>query len=71
MMTNEQRNQAIENFIEKWDEAMKAANGISDFKWRFRVSITSDNQLIEDRVKTINGINETFTKHEMTWTSNS
>lgn len=68
MMT---RDQAIKNFIEKWDEAMKAANEVTDFKWDFKVVITSDNSLIEDRVRTINGINETFTKHNMTWTSNS
>lgn len=71
MMTTEERSNAIENFIERWNEAIKAANDIIDFKWRFEVGITSDNQLIEDRVRTINGINESFTKNNMTWSSNS
>lgn len=67
-MTNDER---IDNFIEKWNEAMKAANEISDFKWNFKVSITSDNSLAEDRIKTINGINDSFTKNNMTWTSSN
>lgn len=63
------RNEQIENFLSKWDEMLKAANEIDDFKWKFSVSITSDNSLINDRVRTINGINESFSKHNMTWTS--
>lgn len=70
MMTNEERSNAIETFIERWDEAIKAANEITDFKWSFEVSITSDNQLIEDRGRTISGINESFAKNNMTWSSN-
>lgn len=65
------RNEQIENFLSKWDEMLKAANEIDDFKWKFSVSITSDNSLTNDRVKTINGINESFTKHNMTWTSSN
>lgn len=65
------RNTQIENFLEKWNEMLAAANEIDGFKWRFKVSITSDNFIIEDRVKTINGINESFTRNNMTWTSNS
>ena len=33
--------------------------------------ITSDNEHIQDRVKTINGINASFTKHNMTWNSSN
>lgn len=65
----EDRNAKIENFLTKWDEMLEAADAIEDFKWRFEVSITSDNSLIQDRVKTINGINESFTKNNMSWTS--
>ena len=65
------RNEQIENFLRKWDEMLEAANEINGFKWNFKVSITSDNSIIEDRVKTINGINESFTKHNMTWTSSN
>lgn len=70
-MTNEERNQRIDYFIEKWDEAMKAAIEISDFKWNFKVSITSDNSLVDDRIKAINGINRSFTKNNMSWTSSN
>ena len=50
----------IENFLTKWNEMLDAANEIPGFKWEFEVSITSNNLLIGDRVKTINGINEAF-----------
>lgn len=61
----------IENFLNAWNDMLTAANEINGFKWEFRVSITSDNSIIEDRVKTINGINESFTRHNMSWTSKS
>lgn len=70
-MTNEERNQRIDYFIEKWDEAIKAANEISDFKWNFKVSITSDNSLVDDRIKAINGITRSFSKNNMSWTSSN
>lgn len=64
-----ERNKQIENFLEKWDEMLEAANGVEDFKWQFKVIITSDDSLIRDRVKTINGINESFTRHNISWSS--
>lgn len=70
-MTSENRNMLIENFIEKWDEAMVAAKEITDFTWQFGVTITSDTAIIDDRVKTINKINESFTKNRMSWSSTS
>ena len=57
------------NFLAKWNEMLDAANSIQEFKWRFEVGITSDNSLTS--VRTINGINESFTKHNMSWSSNS
>ena len=48
-----------------------AANKVDGFKWEFNVTISSDNSIVNDRVKTINGINEAFTKNDMTWSSNS
>ena len=66
-----ERNNQIENFLNKWDEMLKAANEVDGFTWNFRVSITSDNSIAEDRVKTINGINESFTRNNMTWTSSN
>ena len=65
------RNEQIENFLEKWNDMLKAANEIDGFRYQFKVSITSDNSIIEDRVKTINGINESFTRNNMTWTSSN
>lgn len=64
-----ERNKQIENFLEKWDEMLEAANGVEDFKWQSKVTITSDYSLIRDRVKTINGINDSFTRHNMSWSS--
>lgn len=64
-------NERIDNFLEKWNEMMDAANEIPEFKWKFSVSITSDNSLIPERIKTINGINESFSRHNMSWESTS
>lgn len=66
-----ERNAQIENFLEKWNEMLVAANQIDGFKWSFDVTIVSDNSLINDRVRTINGINESFTKNNMTWSSSN
>ena len=66
-----ERNVQIENFLEKWNEMLVVANQIDGFKWSFDVTIVSDNSLIDDRVRTINGINESFTKNNMTWSSSN
>ena len=63
------RDEQIKTFLEKWDEMLKAANGIDGFQWEIEVSIHSDISLMFDRVRTINGINESFTRNNMTWTS--
>ena len=68
-MNKEERNVQINNFLKKWNEMMDEANKIEDFKWRFEVSTTSDDSIIEDRVNCINRTNESFTKHEMKWSS--
>lgn len=65
-----ERNAQIENFLEKWEEMLKAANEVEDFKWKFGVTIISDNSLVDERVNTINRINESFTRNNMTWSSN-
>ena len=67
----ENRNAQIENFLDKWNEMLAAANEIDGFKWKFEVSIASANSIIEDRVKTINGINEAFTRNGMNWSSSN
>ena len=67
----ENRNAKIEEFLSKCDEMLKSANEIEDFKWKFEVSIVSNDSIKEDRVRTINGINESFTRNNMTWTSSN
>lgn len=69
-MSNEERNLRIDEFLNKFDKMLEAAIAIDEFKWKISVSISSNSQLINDRIRTINGINEAFTKHEMNWSSN-
>lgn len=66
-----ERNAQIENFLEKFDEMLEAANEIDGFKWKIGVSITSDNSIMKDRVKAVNGINMAFTKNNMNWTTSN
>ena len=66
-----ERNSQIKNFLEKFDEMLVAANKVDGFKWEFNVTISSDYSIVNDRVKTINGINEAFTKNDMTWHSDN
>lgn len=66
-----ERNDQIAKFMEAWDAMLAAANNIEGFTWKISVSITSDQKLVADRVKTINGINESFAKHNMRWTSSN
>lgn len=63
------RTEQIDNFLNKWNEMLKAANEIDGFKWNFEVTITSDDSIKEDRVNTIKEINESFSKNNMKWTS--
>lgn len=65
------RKEQIDNFLEKWNEMLAAANEVDGFDWKFSVSISSDNSIIDDRVRTIIGINHSFTNHNMSWTSSS
>lgn len=65
------REKQINEFLERWDEMLAAANAIDGFKWEFKVSITSDVAILDDRIRTINGINESFSKNKMSWTSSN
>lgn len=65
-----EREKQIEKFLKKWDKMLKAANEIDGFKWQFGVTISSDNALISEREKVIDGINRSFEHHNMTWSSN-
>ena len=62
-------NAKIEMFLDKWNEMLTAANAIEEFKWKFEVSITSSNSLLSERLRTIDGINESFETHDMSWSS--
>lgn len=66
-----ERNEAIAKFLEAWDNMLTAANEIPDFTLNFKVTISSDHRYVEDRVKAINGINESFTRHNMFWRSSN
>ena len=63
------REQQIADFLNMWNATMEAANKIEGFKWEFEVSIQSDDSLMEDRIKVINGINKSFTNNNMTYTT--
>lgn len=65
------RKEQIDNFLEKWNEMLAAANEVDGFDWIFSVSISSDNSIIDDRVRTIIGINHSFINRNMSWTSSS
>ena len=66
-----ERDSQIRHFLNKFDEMLVAANKVDGFKWTFNVTISSDNSIKMDRVKTINGINEAFTNNNMSWSSDS
>lgn len=70
-MEKEQRKQKIDEFLEKFDEMIKAANAIEDFKFEIGVTICSRDSIVSDRVRTINGINEIFSKNDMRWSSSN
>lgn len=70
-MEKEQRTQKIDEFLEKFDEMIKAANAIEDFKFEIGVTIHSRDSIVSDRVRTINGINEIFSKNDMRWSSSN
>lgn len=70
-MSNDERNELIDVFLEAWDEMIRVSSKIEDFNFKFKVSISSDNSIADDRVRTINGINESFTRHNIGWSSSN
>ena len=71
IMNKAERSEKIDEFLKAWDAMLFAAKQIDDFTFNFEVSITSYDSIISDRIRTINGINETFAKHGMSWSSSS
>ena len=55
-MKKEQRTQKIDEFLEKFE---------------IGVTIHSRDSMVSDRVRTINGINEIFSKNDMKWSSSN
>ena len=70
-MNKTERSEKIDEFLKTWDAMLLAAKQIEDFTFNFEVSITSYDSIISDRIRTINGINEAFAKHGMSWSSSS
>lgn len=64
-------NEKSMRFLEKWNEMMDAAMDIEEFEFKFRVSISSNSQLISEREKVIGGINDSFNRHNMSYKSTS
>ena len=62
IMNKAERSEKIDEFLKAWDAMLFAAKQIDDFTFNFEVSITSYDSIMSDRVRTINGINEAFTK---------
>ena len=44
-MSNDERNELIDAFLEAWDEMIRASSKIEDFNFNFKVSISSDNSI--------------------------
>jgi hypothetical protein len=57
------REERINKFLEAWNEAMTAVAELKEednFKFQFDVTISSSNEDATDRVKLIEGINQSF-----------
>lgn len=61
----------ISIFLEAWNNMLAAANDIEEFKYKFEVSIRSDNAFITERERMISGINKSFADNGMKYTSTS
>ena len=59
----------IGDFLNKWEAMLDASQQIPGFKWDFKVSITSSNNLADKRNEVIIGINNSFVNNGMTYTS--
>lgn len=68
-MEKNERNHAIDNFLVKFEEMIRAANAITDFKFEMGITISSRTGITSDRVRTINAINEIFSRNDMNWES--
>ena len=57
------RDERIDNFLKAWNEVMKAVTELKEddnFKFQFSVTISSSNEDTADRIRLIEGINQSF-----------
>lgn len=61
----------INEFLIKWDEMVKAANAIGEFKVKLSIGVESNNQYAALRNELISGVNKSFIKNGMKYQSSS
>ena len=61
----------INEFIIKWEEMVKAANAIEEFKIKLSITVESNTQYAALRNELISGVNKSFIKNGMKYQSSS
>ena len=61
----------INEFIIKWEEMVKAANAIDEFKIKLSITVESNTQYAALRNELISGVNKSFIKNGMKYQSSS
>ena len=61
----------INEFLIKWDEMVKAANAIGEFKVKLSITVESDIQYAALRNELISGVNKSFIENGMMYHSSS
>lgn len=61
----------INEFLIKWDEMVKAANAIGEFKVKLSIGVESNNQYAALRNELISGVNKSFIENGMMYQSSS
>lgn len=59
----------INEFIIKWEEMVKAANAIEEFKIKLSITVESNTQYAALRNELISGVNKSFIKNGMKYQS--
>ncbi len=61
----------INEFLIKWEEMVKAANAIEEFKVKLSITVESNTQYAVLRNELISGVNKSFIKNGMKYQSSS
>lgn len=61
----------INEFLIKWEEMVKAANAIEEFKIKLSITVESNTQYAALRNELISGVNKSFIKNGMKYQSSS